>query len=74
MSTQWNQQLIRYVFSKVIEYLEQTIRKQIDSKDPWLPNKWTEYKIFKLKYGNIKVSNVLKYKRVNLVLAVFASS
>ena len=74
MSTQWNQQLISYVFSKVIECLEQTIRKQIDSKDHWLPNKWTEYKIFKLKYGNIKVSNVLKYKRVNLILAVFASS
>ena len=34
LSTQWNQQLIRYVFSKVIECLEQNIRKQIDCKKP----------------------------------------
>ena len=27
LSTQWNQQLIRYVFSKVIECLEQNIQK-----------------------------------------------
>ena len=33
MSTQWNQQLSRYV-SKVIECLEQNIRKQIDCKRP----------------------------------------
>ena len=34
MSTQWNQQLTRYMFSKVIECLEQNIRKQIDCKRP----------------------------------------
>ena len=33
-STQWNQQLIRYVFSKVIECLEQNVWKQIDCKRP----------------------------------------
>ena len=33
MSTQWNRQLNKYV-SKVIEYLEQNIRKQIDCKTP----------------------------------------
>ena len=33
-STQWNQQLIRYVFSKVVECLEQNIRNQIDYKRP----------------------------------------
>ena len=33
MSTQWNQQL-RCVFSKVIECLEQNIRKKIDWKRP----------------------------------------
>ena len=33
-STPWNQQLARYVFSKVIECLEQNIRKQIDCKRP----------------------------------------
>ena len=32
MLTQWNQQLSRYVFSKVIELLEQNIRKQINCK------------------------------------------
>ena len=34
MLTQWNQQLSRYVCSKVIECLEQNIRKQIDCKRP----------------------------------------
>ena len=32
MLTQWNQQLSRYVFSKVIKCFEQNIRKQIDCK------------------------------------------
>ena len=39
-----------------------------------VPNKWTEYKIFILKWGNIKLSNDLKYNQVKLVLAVFTSS
>ena len=34
MSTQWNQQHSRHVLSKVIECLEQDIRKQIDCKIP----------------------------------------
>ena len=34
ISTQWNQQLSQYVFSKVIECLEQNIWKQIDCKRP----------------------------------------
>ena len=34
LSTLWNQQLIRCVFSKVIKYLEQNIWKQIDCKRP----------------------------------------
>ena len=33
-----------------------------------------EYKIFELKYGNTKLSNVWKYKKVMLVHAVFASA
>ena len=37
-SPQWNQQLIRYAFSKVIKGLEQYIRKQIDCKRP--SNTW----------------------------------
>ena len=51
--------------------------KKIDCKRPSntkQPNKWTEYKIFKLKYGNAKLSNVLKYNQVKLVLAVFTSN
>ena len=34
LSRQWSQQLSRYVFSEVIECLEQNIRKQIDCKRP----------------------------------------
>ena len=59
LSTQWNQQLNRYVFSKVIERLEiecleQNIRKQIDCKRPsntkqmnWVQN--TQIKMRKYK-------------------------
>ena len=38
------------------------------------PNKWTEYKILELKYGNTKLLRNIKYNKVNLVLAVFAST
>ena len=34
MSTHWNQELSKYVFSKVIECLEQNTRKKIDCKGP----------------------------------------
>ena len=34
LSTQWNQELTGYVFSRVIEWLELNIRKQIDCKRP----------------------------------------
>ena len=57
LSTQWNQQLIRYVFSKVIKCLEQNIRKEIDCKRPsnakqmnWvqnIQNKMRKYKAVK---------------------------
>ena len=54
LSTQWNQQLIRYVFSKVIECLEQNIRKQIDCKRPsntnqmnWVQNIQIEMRKYK---------------------------
>ena len=47
-STQGNQQLIRYMFPKVIECLEQNIRKQIDWKySNWNPNV--------LKYNQVKL-------------------
>ena len=63
MSTQWNQQLSRYV-SKVIECLEQNIRKQIDCKR--LPNtkqmNSLQYiHIFELKYGNTKLLGNTKH-------------
>ena len=73
-STQWNQQLIRDVFSKVIECLEQNTRKQIDCKRPSNTKQINWIQIFKLKFGNIKLSNELKYSQVNLILAFFASS
>ena len=36
--------------------------------------KYSKYEIFELKNGNIKLSNVLKYDKVKLVFAVFASA
>ena len=70
MSTQWNQQLSRWV-SKVIECLEQNIRKQINKKYYQMQSKWTDYKIFELKYGNTKLLENTKHNQVKLVLAVF---
>ena len=55
MSTQWNQQLRKCMFWKVIEWLEQNIRKQIE-KNHSVQNKWTEYKIFNLKYENKNIT------------------
>ena len=34
MAAHWNQQLSRYVFSKVTKYLKQNIQKQIECKRP----------------------------------------
>ena len=74
MSTQWNQQLSRYV-SKVIECLEQNIRNQIDNKEDYqIQSKWTGYKIFELKYRNTKLLGNTKHKEVKLILAVFLSA
>ena len=39
-----------------------------------LKSKWTDYKIFKLKYGNTKLLGNTKYNQVKLVLAVFLSA
>ena len=44
------------------------------SKINRLQNKWTEHKIFELKYGNGKPSNVWKCDQVRSVPAVFVSS
>ena len=56
MSTQWNQQLSRHVFSKVIECLEQNFRKKSIAKDLRVQNKWTEYKMFWFKYANENIN------------------
>ena len=61
MSIQWNWQLSGYV-SKVTECLEENIRKQIDNKkDYQMQSKWTDYKIFELKYGNTKLLGNTKH-------------
>ena len=49
-------------------------KKKSIAKDHQIPNKWTEYKIFELKYGKTKLLGNTKYGQVKLVLAVFASA
>ena len=44
MSIQWNQQLVRYVISKVIKFLEQIVRNKPITKDHRTRNNWTECK------------------------------
>ena len=73
MPTQWNRQFSRYV-SKVIECLEQNIPTKLIAKDHQIPNKWTDYKIFELKYGNTKLLGNTKHNQVKLILAVFVSA
>ena len=73
MSTQWNWQLIRYVL-KVIKCLKQTFKNKSIAKDYQISNKWTDYKIFELKYGNTKPLWNTKRNQVKLVLAVLVSA
>ena len=48
-----------YVFPKVIECLEQNIRKKSVAKDHQVQVKWTEYKIFELKseLANVNITS-----------------
>ena len=66
MSSQLNQELGRYVFSKVTEFLEQNNRKQIDCKRPSSTKQMNTVQ-------NIRIE-IFKYKcnKVRLVLAVVA--
>ena len=66
MSTQWNQQLNRYV-PKVIESLKQNIRKQIDCKR--LSNTKQMNRL-----QNTKLLGNTKHNQVKLVLADFFST
>ena len=45
------------MFLKVIECLEQNILEEIDYKINEVQNKWTEYKIFELKYTNRNITS-----------------
>ena len=74
MSSQWNQQLRRYTFSKKIKCLEQN-----NFENNWLQKTIEyqtkkQYKIFKLKYGNAELLWNTKSNQVELGLAVFASA
>ena len=53
--------------------MEQTFENKSITKEHRIQNKWTDYKIFELKFGNNKLLNVWKYNQVRLVLADFAS-
>ena len=59
------------MFSKVIECLEQHIRKQINYKRPSSRKQMNrvDYKIFVLKYAPVQ-----KYNQIRLALAVFVST
>ena len=56
--------------SKVVECLEQNIRKQIDNKKEQIKH----YKMFELKYRNTKLLGNTKHNQVKLVLTVFLSA
>ena len=60
------------MLSKIINVWNITFENKSITEDHRIQNKWTEYKIFDLKYGNRKLFNVWKYNQVRLVIAVFA--
>ena len=62
------------MFSKVIECLEQNIRKQIDCKRPSNTKQMNRLQIFELNYGNTKLLGNTKHNQVKLVFAVFFSA
>ena len=74
LSTQWNEQLIRCVFSKVIKFFEQNNQKQTDCKRPsnviqmnWVQNiqiemrKYRAVECFEIKPGKISTSSFYLY-------------
>ena len=69
----WNQQLSRYVFSKVSNVWNKTFENKSIAKDHRIPNKWTDYKIFELKHGHIKLLGNIKHNQVKLLIAIFFS-
>ena len=61
------------MFEKVKHLNEyKTFKNKSNIKTYWTRSKWIKYKIFKLNYGNAKLSNVWKYKKVRLMLSIFA--
>ena len=80
MSTQWkvvewkksNTQKVGEKIKHSNDY--KTLKNKSVTKNHWMQNKLLEYKIFELKYGNTKLSNVWKHKKVRSVLVVFAST
>ena len=72
MSTQWNRQLNRY--ESKINVWNKTLANKSIAKDHQIPNKWTDYKIFELNYGNTKLLGNTKHNQVKLVFAVFFSA
>ena len=59
-----------YIY-KYIEFWNKTFENKLIAKDHQISNKWTDHKIFELKYGNKKLLGKTKYNQEKLVLAVF---
>ena len=73
MSIQGNQQLSWYVFSKLIECLEQNSRKQINCKRPSNTKQMKRVRNIRIDIRNWHVRKY-KYNLINLVFASFASA
>ena len=77
-----NRILVFSLFSKRVQILKTEYKYgqyctpliQSDCRYFLVLNKWVDYKIFELKYGNVKVVGNTKHNQVNLVLAVFLSA
>ena len=52
MSTQWNHNVVGTCFQKQLIVWNKTFESKSITKDHRVQNKWTEYKIFEMKYAN----------------------
>ena len=68
MPIKWNKQLSRYVFSKVVECLEQNIRKQIDYNRPSSIKQMNRAQNTRIEIWKYK------YNQIGLTLSGFAST
>ena len=69
--SKFNVKYVNTVKPRTSNVWNKTLEDKSIAKDHRMRKKWTEYKIFELKYGNTKLSNVLKYNQLKYLQFLF---